>query len=140
MEIFREQNLKVESPAAALKAARRFPGYQVFSLGPYTCCMYAFSQFSSPSGLSHLPAGKAFKGHRKLLYPHDRWTDSGGSQSIRHQYTRAATGVILGVIIFRPGTAAKMEVKIENEKQIISITLIASQTSHLSMAALKIEY
>ena len=51
-----------------------------------------------------------------------------------------ATGVILGVIIFRPGTAAKMEVKIENEKQRISITLIASQTSHLSVAALKIEY
>ena len=30
--------------------------------------------------------------------------------------------------------------KIENEQERVSITLIASQTSHLSVAALKIEY
>mgnify|MGYP003293518796 FL=1 len=52
LKFFREQNIKAQSPADALKAARCFPEYQVFSLGPYTCCMFGFSRSSSPSGLS----------------------------------------------------------------------------------------
>ena len=39
LKFFREQVPGTESPAAAQKAASRFPGYQVFPLGPYTCCM-----------------------------------------------------------------------------------------------------
>ena len=38
------------------------------------------------------------------------------------------------------GSGKKGRKKIENEKYRVSITLIASQTSHLSVAALKIEY
>ena len=52
MEIFREQNLKVESPAAALKAARRFPGYQVFTIHLLHVCVFpvllSLRSFTSP--------------------------------------------------------------------------------------------
>ena len=52
LKFFREQAPGTESPAAAQKAASRFPGYQVFPLGPYTCCMFAFPRTASASGFS----------------------------------------------------------------------------------------
>lgn len=52
LKSFREQVPGTESPAAAQKAASRFPGYQVFPLGPYTCCMFTFSRTASASGFS----------------------------------------------------------------------------------------
>lgn len=52
LKFFREQVPGTESPAAAQKAASRFPGYQVFPLGPYTCCMFTFSRTASASGFS----------------------------------------------------------------------------------------
>ena len=52
LKFFREQDPGTESPAAAQKAASRFPGYQVFPLGPYTCCMFTFSRTASASGFS----------------------------------------------------------------------------------------
>lgn len=52
LKFFREQDPGMESPAAAQKAASRFPGYQVFPLGPYTCCMFAFPRTASASGFS----------------------------------------------------------------------------------------
>ena len=52
LKFFREQVPGTESPAAAQKAASRFPGYQVFPLGPYTCCMFAFPLTASASGFS----------------------------------------------------------------------------------------
>ena len=52
LKFFREQDPGMESPAAAQKAASRFPGYQVFPLGPYTCCMFTFSRTASASGFS----------------------------------------------------------------------------------------
>ena len=52
LKFFREQVPGTESPAAAQKAASRFPGYQVFPLGPYTCCMFAFPRTASASGFS----------------------------------------------------------------------------------------
>ena len=52
LKFFREQDPGTESPAAAQKAASRFPGYQVFPLGPYTCCMFAFPRTASASGFS----------------------------------------------------------------------------------------
>lgn len=52
LKFFREQVPGTESPAAAQKAASRFPGYQVFPLGPYTCCMFTFSRTASAFGFS----------------------------------------------------------------------------------------
>ena len=52
LKFFREQVPGTESPAADQKAASRFPGYQVFPLGPYTCCMFTFSRTASASGFS----------------------------------------------------------------------------------------
>ena len=52
LKFFREQVPGTESPAAAQKAASRFPGYQVFPLGPYTFCMFTFSRTASASGFS----------------------------------------------------------------------------------------